>query len=79
MNVYRVMDKLPSKIIQHIYEYDPTYKIKFDKVLIQLSAHCFTYNCHMLQALEQLLLLLFGLQNILKILPASILRRNEYL
>ena len=26
------MDKLPSTIIQHIYEYDNTYKIKFDKV-----------------------------------------------
>ena len=30
--MYRVMDKLPSTIIQHIYEYDPTYNIKFDKV-----------------------------------------------
>ena len=40
------MDKLPSTIIQHIYEYDNTYKIKFDKVLKQLSAHCFIYRCH---------------------------------
>ena len=39
------MDKLLSNIIQHIYEYDPTYKIKFDKVLTQLIAHCFIYNC----------------------------------
>ena len=44
--MYRVMDKLLSNITQHIYEYDPTYKIKFDKVLKQLSAHCFIYNCH---------------------------------
>ena len=40
------MDKLPSNIIQHIYEYDNTYNIKFGKVLKQLSAHCFIYNCH---------------------------------
>ena len=39
------MDKLPSNIIQHIYEYDNTYKDKFDKVLKQLTAHCFIYNC----------------------------------
>ena len=39
------MDKLPSTIIQHIYEYDNTYEIKFDKVLKQLMAHCFIYNC----------------------------------
>ena len=39
------MDKLPSTILQHIYEYDNTYKIKFDKVLKQLSDHCFTHNC----------------------------------
>ena len=40
------MDKLPSNIFQHIYEYDNTYKIKFGEVLKQLSAHCFIYNCH---------------------------------
>ena len=40
------MDTLPSTIIQHIYEYDNTYNIKFDKVLKQLSAHCFIHNCH---------------------------------
>ena len=40
------MGKLPSTIIQHIYEDDNTYKIKVDKVLKQLSAHCFIYNCH---------------------------------
>ena len=39
------MDKLPPTIIQHIYEYANTYDIKFDKVLKQLSAHCFTHNC----------------------------------
>ena len=44
--IYRVMDKLPSNIIQHTYEYDNTYKIKLDKVLKQMMAHCFIYNCH---------------------------------
>ena len=44
--MYRAMDRLPSNIIQLIYEYDNTYTIKFDKVLKQLSAHCFIYNCH---------------------------------
>ena len=39
------MDKLPSNITQHIYGYDPTYKIKFGKVLTQLIAHCFIYSC----------------------------------
>ena len=39
------MGKLPSNIIQHIYEYDLTYKIEFDKVLNQLSAHIFIYRC----------------------------------
>ena len=39
------MDKLPSNIIQHIYEYANIYKIKFYKVLKQLSAHCFIYRC----------------------------------
>ena len=39
------MDKLPSNIIQHIYEYDNTYKIKCDKVLKQMMAHCFINNC----------------------------------
>ena len=42
--MYRVMDKLPSTVIQHIYEYGNTYKIKFDKVLKQLSAHGVIYN-----------------------------------
>ena len=41
------MDKLPSHIIQPIYEYDSTYKIRFGKVLKQLMAHCFIYNCRM--------------------------------
>ena len=39
------MDKLPSTITQHIYGYGNTYKIKFDKVLKQMMAHCFIYNC----------------------------------
>ena len=42
---YLAIDKLPSTIIQHMYEYDDTYKIKVGKVLTQLSAHCFIYNC----------------------------------
>ena len=42
------MDNLPIEviIIIIIYEYAYTYNIKFDKVLKQLSAHCFIYNCH---------------------------------
>ena len=40
------MGKLPSTIIQHIYQYDNTYNIRFGKVLKQLSAHCFIYNCN---------------------------------
>ena len=39
------MDKLPSTIIQHIYEYDSTYNIKIEKVLKQLIVHCFICNC----------------------------------
>ena len=39
------MDKLPIEVIRTIYEYDNTYKIKFDKVLKQLTAHCFIHNC----------------------------------
>ena len=38
---YIAMDKLPIEVIRNIYEYDSTHKIKFDKVLKQLSAHCF--------------------------------------
>ena len=38
------MDTLHIEVIINIYEYDPTYNIKFDKVLKQLSAHCFLYN-----------------------------------
>ena len=40
------MDKLQSTILQHIHEYDTIYKIQFDKIFKQLSAHCFFYNCH---------------------------------
>ena len=39
------MDKLPIEVLRHIYEYDNTFKIKFDKVLKQMMAHCFIYNC----------------------------------
>ena len=39
------MDKLPVEVIRRIYEYDSTYKIKFDKVLAQLTAHIFIYRC----------------------------------
>ena len=39
------MDKLQIEVIRQIYEYDNTFKIKFDKVLKQLTAHCFIYNC----------------------------------
>ena len=42
---YRVMDKLPVEGIRRIYEYGSTSKIKFDKVLKQMMAHCFIYNC----------------------------------
>ena len=39
------MDKLPIEVIITIYEYDNTYKIQFGKVVKQLAAHCFIYNC----------------------------------
>ena len=39
------MDKLPVEVIRKIYEYDATFKLKFDKVLAQLTAHIFIYNC----------------------------------
>ena len=39
------MDGLPIEVIRIIYEYDNTYKLRFDKVLKQLTAHCFIYNC----------------------------------
>ena len=42
---YIAMDKLPVEITRIMYEYDPTYNNKFDKVLKQLSAHCFIYRC----------------------------------
>ena len=40
------MDNLPTTIIQHIYEYESTYKEQFGKVLKQMMAYCFIYNCH---------------------------------
>ena len=39
------MGKVPATIIQHIYEYDSTYKDIFGKVLISLQVHCFIYRC----------------------------------
>ena len=39
------MTTLPSTIIQHVYEHVHTYNIKVDKVIKQLSAHCFIYGC----------------------------------
>ena len=39
------MDKLPIEVIRQIYEYYSAYKTKFDKVLKQLTAHCFIYTC----------------------------------
>ena len=39
------MDKLPTTIVQQIYEYDSNYKDTFDKVLISLKMHCFMYRC----------------------------------
>ena len=43
--IYSEIDQVPSTIIQHSYEYDNSYPEKFDKVLKQLTAHCFIYNC----------------------------------
>ena len=39
------MDNLPVEVIRKIYSYDSTYKIKFDKVLTQLTSYCFIYRC----------------------------------
>ena len=39
------MDKLPTTIIKHIYEYDNTYKIKFGKCLLQMKMHFFIFIC----------------------------------
>ena len=39
------MDKLSSNIIQHIYDYDNIHKIRFDKVLKQLTVHIYIYRC----------------------------------
>ena len=36
---------LKHNTVQHIYEYDNTYTIKVDKVLKQLSVHCFICRC----------------------------------
>ena len=59
------MDKLLPTTIQPIYEYDPTYKIKVDdKVLKQLSAHCFIYRCSECFKMEQLFLLLCNMRNL---------------
>ena len=39
------MDKLPTTIIQELYDYGSMYKDMFDKVLIQLNLHCCMYRC----------------------------------
>ena len=39
------MYKLPTTIIQHIYEHDSPYKDIFDKGLISFNMHCFIYRC----------------------------------
>ena len=42
------MDKLfPDEVIRNMYKYDSTYKHIFDKVLKQMMAHCFIYDCHL--------------------------------
>ena len=38
------MDKLQIEVIRRIYEYESTYKIKFGKVLNQLSAHIYIHK-----------------------------------
>ena len=40
------MENLPFEITRKIYEYDPTYRYVFNKVLIQLKCNFFIYNCH---------------------------------
>ena len=37
----------PDEVVRNIYSYDPTYKEHVDKVLKQMMAHCFIYNCHL--------------------------------
>ena len=39
------MYKIPTTIIQHIYEHDSPYKNMFDKVLISFNMHCLIYRC----------------------------------
>ena len=39
------MDTLPIEVIRTSYEYDSTYKIKFDKVLLLLRCFSFIYRC----------------------------------
>ena len=41
------MDNLPVEVIRTIYSYGPTYNKHFDKVLKQMMAHCFIYNCNL--------------------------------
>ena len=40
------MGSSPLEVIGNIYSCDPTCKQLFDKVLKQMMAHCFSYNCH---------------------------------
>ena len=39
------MGKLPMGVVGQIYSYDPTYRERLGKVLLQLNMHCFTYRC----------------------------------
>ena len=36
----------PDEVIRNIYSHDPTYKEHVGKVLKQMLAHCFIYDCH---------------------------------
>ena len=40
------MENLPIEITRTIYEYDPTYRYVFNKVLVQLKCNFFIYNCN---------------------------------
>ena len=40
------MGKSSNEVIRRIYNYDPTYREKINKVLISLRMHCFIYRCY---------------------------------
>ena len=68
------MDNLPVEVIKKMYSYDNTYKIKIGKVLTQLTAHCFIYNCRICFKPYNNCWLLCCLQNVPKIMPTDIFR-----